>query len=852
MNKNLIRYIVITIVFFVSLVVFSAVLNQGNTDMTMEMSKASLPTASILMDDYAVNEMHGYVTRMEEATFRDSVTPIDEDRKLSFQIELFGQHLKSLKFEVRSVDGERLIESTQVTDYEKYKDRIVATVYLKDLIEENQEYNLTIIATLRDGRDVYFYTRVIQCDNSLTKEKLDFVSDFHEKTLHKEQAGDLSKYLEPNSDGDNTTFSYVDIHCSLNQVTYGDMKVEEIATPMITICEPGKKIGTMTVSSLLRVTDGKVENVYMVEEYFRIRHTSERFYLLDYERTMEEIFPMEKNSFANNKIVLGIQSPDVQVRESSGGNIVAFTNAGRIFCYDVSDNKMAQLYSFYDRDNFDKRTYYDKSEIKILDVEENGNVVFVVYGYMNRGSHEGEVGVEVLYYNSLLNTVEEQVFIEYTKSPDVLLQDMEKLTYHNRVGNLFVMIDGSVYKINVENKTYEKVISGLYDNNFRISEDNKMVVWQKETDISKVKTLFLMNLNSEKITEITAGKDEYLHAIGFMGEDLVYGIANETDISTDVLGTTVFPMKKVIIQSEMGKVLKEYENEGIYILDGEIRENQLTLKRAKGTRQDEENPNSPLLITPTTEDQITSNAEVHEGVNHTVAAVTDLYQTVQQIELKKEIEAKSIKFLTPKEVMYEGGRRIHFNEKEDVLRFLVYKKGKITSIVSDPGDTVKHAYETVGTVCDTLGNEIYRRAETVTRNQIMAIKEPGIDKEKSSLAVCLDTILAYEGVSRNTTYMLERGQNAKQILEDNLKNYEILNLSGCPMDAMLYYVNKDIPVLAIREDGSAVLIIGFNEYNIVLMDPKTGKIYKKGMNDSRAMFEEEGNQFMTYIPCRQD
>ena len=144
MNRNVIRYAVITIVFFISVIIFSVILNQGNTDMTMEMSKASLPMASVLMDNYSINEMHGYVTRIEETTFRESITPIDEDRKLRLQIDLFGQEMQSLAFEVRSVDGKRLIESTQVTDYEREKDGIIATVYLKDLIEENQEYNLTI------------------------------------------------------------------------------------------------------------------------------------------------------------------------------------------------------------------------------------------------------------------------------------------------------------------------------------------------------------------------------------------------------------------------------------------------------------------------------------------------------------------------------------------------------------------------------------------------------------------------------------------------------------------------------------------------------------------------------------
>ena len=53
--------------------------------------------------------------------------------------------------------------------------------------------------------------------------------------------------------------------------------------------------------------------------------------------------------------------------------------------------------------------------------------------------------------------------------------------------------------------------------------------------------------------------------------------------------------------------------------------------------------------------------------------------------------------------------------------------------------------------------------------------------------------------------------------------------------------------MAIMQDGSAVLIIGFNELNTVIMDPSTGQIYKKGMNDSKHWFENNGNQFIAYI-----
>ena len=80
-----------------------------------------------------------------------------------------------------------------------------------------------------------------------------------------------------------------------------------------------------------------------------------------------------------------------------------------------------------------------------------------------------------------------------------------------------------------------------------------------------------------------------------------------------------------------------------------------------------------------------------------------------------------------------------------------------------------------------------------------------------------------------------------------MEDYEVLDLTGCPLDAVLYYVNQDIPVLAMLQDGSAVLVIGFNEQNTVIMNPEKGTVYKVGMNDSTEWFEQNGNCFITYI-----
>ena len=129
----------------------------------------------------------------------------------------------------------------------------------------------------------------------------------------------------------------------------------------------------------------------------------------------------------------------------------------------------------------------------------------------------------------------------------------------------------------------------------------------------------------------------------------------------------------------------------------------------------------------------------------------------------------------------------------------------------------------------------------------MAITEPAQTSVKESLAVCLDTILKFEGITAQSRLMLEEGRDALEILQEHLTGAEVADMTGCPMDAMLYFVNKDIPVLAVLSNGEAVLITGFNEFNIVVFEPATGKLYKKGMNDSAKWFAENGNRFITYF-----
>lgn len=846
MRKTVIKGVYLTIIFLVALFSVSAVMNKGNTDMTVEMGAASFPVITMQLDEYQVNRLHGYAKEMDTSYLRDTLLPIGSRRNVAFTVETYGNKIESLSFEVRSINGERLVESTEIENYRESDGKLQCEITLKDLISENKEYTLIIFLTPEGKDTIRYYTRIIQSEEMFIQEKLEYVSDFHNRTFDREAAAELTKYLESNADGDNSTLHKVNIHSSFHQVTWADLEVEKITEPVIDIKELEERTGSFQLEYMVSTRKGRERTYYQVKEYYRVRFTPDRMYLLDFDREMTQIFDENADVFANDKIMLGIVDEDVKMKESDGGNVFAFVSSNKLYSYNVTDHKLARLFSFFEDDVTDLRSSYTRHQIKIMNVDEAGNVVFIVYGYMNRGRHEGEVGVSVYFYNSMTNTVEEQIYIPYERSYELLKCDVEKLSYINKSAICYLMLEGKVYAVDLRAKNYTVIVSGLKEENYKVSKSNKMLVWQEGGEQYSSTVLKLLNLGTEQETEITAGNGEYIALLGFMEEDLIYGLAKQEDIVSDHTGNTTFPMYCLRIQGESGKLLKTYREADVYVVDSIIEDNQITLSRVAWDEEAGE-------YVSVNDDQIMSTEKTSTGSNGISSVIIEKYETVLEIVVKDMIDTKALKILTPKEVLFEGKRELFMEENEEMeTRYYVYGKNGIEGIFSNPGKAVIYAYNNIGVVVDDEGDYIWKRTARSTRNQIMAIEGEQVTELNTSLSVCLNTILKYEGVSRRTEYMLEQGNTIPSILEASLKDVQVLDLSGSSLDAVLYYVNMDIPVLATLQDGNAVLIVGFNELNIVVMDPLTGTVYKKGMNDSTQWLLENGNNFITYVRKEKD
>ena len=352
-----------------------------------------------------------------------------------------------------------------------------------------------------------------------------------------------------------------------------------------------------------------------------------------------------------------------------------------------------------------------------------------------------------------------------------------------------------------------------------------------------------MDLSTVEVMGVEGGTGEFIKAIGFVGEDLVYGLAYEEDIYTNENDETLFYMHSLFIQNETGVLLKKYQQDDIYINSAVIDGEMIRLTRANKVLNE-----NGASFRKATDDQIVSAKEGSNGENYVETGYSNLYKTFVRIVIDGKVTPKDVHYAQPEQELYEGDKILAITYEKVGERFYVYNAKKLLGVFDKEGDAVTYAVENNAWVVNDYGSYVWRKDKRSTKNQIMAIKATTVTEDKNSLGICLDTMLAQEGIMRNSSYLLTQGESAVEILENNLENAQVLELTGCALDDVLYYVDKDIPVMVRLGQHRAVLITGFNDSEVVILDPDAGTLSKMKKKQAETIFGEAGNYYITYVP----
>lgn len=830
MKERTIRIIVLSVVFVLAVIAFSFLTNRGSVSLTADMSSATLPTVSFKVVGKEANLLVGHKRDMNLSAVRDTISIYGDSGNLEMKIHHKDKDVSSASYEVYSLDGS---EKKYQGVIDKLQDTV--TLELEDVLAEGQEGILKVILTC-ENKPIYYYTRILKEKDYHIQECVEYVEELHTNLFTKQNEEVVKKAMESNSEGNNTTYQHVTIHSDLQHVMWGGLEPEYEGQVRYEIKEARKAY----TSVLLRyqvscVGENDEKELYNVKEFFKVAYGKERCYLLEYDRRMEEIFNTSNTTLNSKGVLLGIAKEDTPYKANPKGTIVTFVQANELWNYQKEEDAFSLVFSFASAEKKDERNLTDAHMIKILSMEDNGNMTFSVSGYMNRGKHEGESGIAIYYYYAEKNCTKEIAFIPSTDSYAVMEKALGESAYYNQEQNvLYLLSGGALHKVALNENENTVLIEGLQKGQYIASSDGHLFACQKNVDGNVVTEIWDFAKDSTKAISLASG--EIAVPLGFVENDFVYGISRSENIGVDTSGAEVQAMHKVEIRNEKDKVIKTYEQPDVYVLGATVEHNMITLKQ--GVKENGQ-------YRQISEDYITNNETSSSEQILLKSYWSDKKETLQRLTFAETIHDTSAKTLHPKEVIQERVTVLDLQEDHDAEYFVVYGHGERAGVMEEAGEAIELAETLSGVVISPKQNYVWEADNRVAWYRNFNVSAFTAKEGENNLAACVRKVIGYEGKSADVAAELQ-SKTPEQVITEQLGK-EAIRFIGCSVKDMFYLIDKGVPIIGLKDNSNAILIVGYDAKTATYIDPTNGGTYASSIEKIDEMLKGSGNAYIGYV-----
>ena len=212
-----------------------------------------------------------------------------------------------------------------------------------------------------------------------------------------------------------------------------------------------------------------------------------------------------------------------------------------------------------------------------------------------------------------------------------------------------------------------------------------------------------------------------------------------------------------------------------------------------------------------------------ELVTGRLATVDDRREQQFLLEFSTSGKTQSLLTLTPKYIYSTLRTDLTMSyDTGSADLYYVYGKGKLIAILSSPAEAVQLADENVGVVLNSSQSYVWERGN---RQQSMRLDETTMPSGFQSAS--LD----------------------ENVLKESLgDDYELLNLTGCTREEILYMISSGCGVVVKTGANESLLLTGYDIFgNSWLYNPATGETTALSDDDSDALFAQNGNVFISYI-----
>ena len=473
-----------------------------------------------------------------------------------------------------------------------------------------------------------------------------------------------------------------------------------------------------------------------------------------------------------------------------------------------------------------------------MEADDDGNIHFIVYGYMNRGEHEGEVGVSLCRYDAKKNDVSELIYIPVDVPYDVLSENVGEVAYIGANGAFYILLDDSLYSIDLTSKEKMTEISGLTDETYAVSENGTAIAYSLNGQIYNTDTIRIFDMASGTDYQIKARQGDRLRVIGYIRNDFVYGEAHADDIVRYSNGGVMFPMYRIAIMDSGNNLIKEYQNDGIYVSTATVQGMRLNLTRVvKNGDGDYETTSVDQLLN---REENVQDAGAYVEVVATQSRKKELY-----IDLVNKVKSAAMASMkTSSSVQFSSGEIIRVDTKlANDSRYYVYGYGRFQGSFVSLEKAIAAADSTYGNVLDIQGREVWRRYKpsSMSLGGINAFYK----QSSQTFAGGIDIMLSMAGLSSDAQAGFDSGKNALEII--NATGVTALNLQGASLDNVLSIVGTSRPVVGRYGADSYVVIKAYDSKNVTFYDVASGQEVTQTIGEASKLFEQWGNIFVSYI-----
>lgn len=837
-RKILLRLIVFLVVFGGGVFYFNYTSIAGKTEMTAEMNQATLPVLYLKIGEEVINELHGYTGDMDEALLKDTLTPVETSKSVTVFVKEYDNHITSLEYDLQNIAGNRSVQKGKITEVKKTKNGVLVTIKWKKHLEEKKDYTLKLTVKADGGSPAHYYTRVRYEKKSHVKDYVKFVHFFHNATLDKGKAEKLTEYMETKPDGVNNSLHAVNLSSNLESLTFAGLNPKQEGKMVISIQDMDQDTATLNTYYVISAENQKKQKeYYYVTEYYYLKYREDKVYVLDFERRQEAYFNPNLIDKNKNAFKLGIGSKDEnELLTTSDFMKVALVRQRQLWYYDYKSVHMIKVFSFRQDEKIEARNDYNQHNIKLIRMEEDGSLYFAVYGYMNRGSHEGNCGIVLYRFDASQETIEEILFVPTKETYAVLKEEVDQVLYYNKHNQFFFLLEGTMYQVDCETKEKTVVAKRVTETSVVASDSGRLLSIQNSSNGAKNQKLIWWDLEKNDKTALKVGNDKRIKNIGFVGENLLYGVAKASDIKEKNSSDGLFPMYVIKMFDENKKESNTYQKKNCYVYKAEIDGQTLQLYRVKKKKNGYREIESDLMI---------RKEEAHQGgLTYTMAYSGERYNQWYLVFPNTIYITTEPNITVTREVLFDDYRTVTIATKSTgTMKY--YVNGQSTNGYAKVGDAIKVAAEKNGDVLSSNQQFVWQWGETPLyggfASKIDTIQARNVKDSKNA---CMAMVLQYEGIQAKYTDLVLANESMEVMLQRYLGKRS-LNVSGATLEQALYYVGKNAPVIAKIKENYYVVITSYNSTHIRYTDPVKGMSIKEDREKMEKICSEK--VFYSYL-----